>query len=149
MEINKSINTSIITDNNLSILDLFRGEKIITNIDDIKTNTSKFVIFNDCLRYLKNADLKRLLSMLEKNNIHFLNITSNIEEVIYTPYLIVYTSGSIQVEGDTVSVLKEEKILKRLGFRLPFIFDVSLQLNYYGLLNSVSFEAKGLVDKLW
>ena len=55
----------------------------------------------------------------------------------------------MQVEGPVVSVLKEEKILKNLGFSLPFIYDLSLQLNYYGLIDSIYLDEKVLVDKLW
>lgn len=149
MKIDKNINMAIITDNNLSVLKQFANETIISDINDIKANESKYVVFNDSIRYLKKKDQLKLFERLNKSGVHFAIITSNIEEVIYVPYLVVYTDDKVQIEGPLISVLKEEKILKRLGFGLPFVFDVSLQLNYYGLLDTTYLDAKGLVDKLW
>ena len=149
MNINKNINTTIITDNNLEVLKYFKGEVIVTNPLNLKLVNSSFVVLNDVLRYLKEKDVHLFLKKLEDNNIHFVNITSKIEEVLYSQKLIVYTDNKVQVEGPVVSVLKEEKILKNLGFSLPFIYDLSLQLNYYGLIDSIYLDEKVLVDKLW
>lgn len=149
MVINHNINTTILTDNNLEILSLLNGEDIISNLDDLKKIKSSFVVFNDVLRDLKEKDFLKLMNLLERNNIHFINITSNIEEALYAQKLMVYVGGKVEIEGATVSVLKEEKILKRLGFSLPFVVDLSLQLNYYNLIDAVFLDERLLVDKLW
>lgn len=149
MVINHNINTTILTDNNLEILSLLNGEDIISSLDDLKKIKSSFVVFNDVLRDLKEKDFLKLMNLLERNNIHFINITSNIEEALYAQKLMVYVGGKVEIEGATVSVLKEEKILKRLGFSLPFVVDLSLQLNYYNLIDAVFLDERLLVDKLW
>ncbi len=149
MNINKSINTTIITDNNVKVLDYFKGENIVTNPLNLKLVDSDFVVLNDVLRYLKDSDVQIFLKKLEDKNIHFVNITSKIEEALYAQRLIVYTDDKVQIEGPVISVLKEERILKKLGFGLPFIYDLSLQLNYYGLIDSIYLDEKALVDKLW
>ncbi len=149
MNINRNINTTIITDNNLQVLEHFQGDKIISFPMNLKLIDSDFVVFNDVLRYLKESDLQKLLKKLENNNIHFVNITSRVEEALYSQRMIVYTENKVQIEGPVVSVLKEEGILKKLGFALPFIYDLSLQLNYYGLIDSIYLDEKVLVDKLW
>ncbi len=149
MNINKSINTTIITDNNVKVLEYFKGENIVSNPLNLKLVDSDFVVLNDVLRYLKDSDVQIFLKKLESKNIHFVNITSKIEEVLYAQRLIVYTDDKVQIEGPVISVLKEERILKKLGFGLPFIYDLSLQLNYYGLIDSIYLDEKVLVDKLW
>lgn len=149
MVINHNINTTILTDNNLEILSLLNGEDIISSLDDLKKIKSSFVVFNDVLRDLKEKDFLKLMNLLERNNIHFINITSNIEDALYAQKLMVYVGGKVEIEGATVSVLKEEKILKRLGFSLPFVVDLSLQLNYYNLIDAVFLDERLLVDKLW
>jgi hypothetical protein len=53
------------------------------------------------------------------------------------------------LEGSTLSVLKEEKLLKRLGYKLPFVVDLSLQLNAYNLIDSIFLDEEVLVNKLW
>ena len=149
MKIDKSINTSIITDDNLFVLDNLKGEKVINKLEDLKDLKSSFVVFNDFLRVLNNHEKEILLSNMEKKKIHFVNITSNMEECLLTPVLKVVYHKRVMLEGNTVSVLKEEKILKRLGYQLPFVVDLSLQLNAYNLIDSVFLDEKVLVDKLW
>lgn len=149
MNINKNINTTIITDNNLKVLEFFADDKVISDPMSLKLVDSGFVVFNDVLRYLKDSDVQIFLNKLEKNNVHFVNITSKTEEILYSQRLIVFTEGKVQIEGPVISVLKEEGILKRLGFSLPFIYDLSLQLNYYGIIDSIYLDEKVLVDKLW
>ena len=53
------------------------------------------------------------------------------------------------MEGDILSCLKEEKLIKRLGFKLPFMFDLSLQLNYYEVLDNVYLDKDKMIEKIW
>lgn len=149
MKINRNINTTIITDNNIELLKEFKNELIISNIDDIKTINTDFIVFNDVIRYLKQKDKEKLFSRLEEKDIHYVNITSDIEEALNSHKLIIINNNKIVIEGCTISVLKEEKILKRLGIKLPFVVDLSLQLNYYGLINSMYLDEEVMVNKLW
>ena len=149
MKINRNINTTIITDNNIELLKEFKNELIISNIDDIKTINTDFIVFNDVIRYLKQKDKEKLFSRLEEKDIHYVNITSDVEETLNSHKLIIINNNKIVIEGCTISVLKEEKILKRLGIKLPFVVDLSLQLNYYGLINSMYLDEEVMVNKLW
>ena len=53
------------------------------------------------------------------------------------------------MEGSKEGVLKEEKILKRIGFGLPFVVDLSVQLKLYKVLDKVYFDMESLVKDLW
>ena len=53
------------------------------------------------------------------------------------------------MEGEVLSCLKEEKLLKRLGYKLPFIYDLSLQLNYYEVINKIYLDNKSLEEAVW
>ena len=55
----------------------------------------------------------------------------------------------ILMEGSTISVLKEEKILRRLGFSLPFFVDLSLNLQSYDLIHDIFLDRKELTEQLW
>ena len=149
MKVNRNINTSIICDDNLFVLNEFKGEVIINKLDDLNDLKTSFIVFNDFLRLLNNKEKDILLSNLEKKNIHFVNVTSNIEDVLYASELKVVYHNKVMLEGSTLSVLKEEKLLKRLGYKLPFIVDLSLQLNAYNLIDSIFLDEEVLVDKLW
>ena len=149
MKINRNKNTTIVCDDNLFVLSELKNEIVVNKLDDLRNLKSSFIVFNDFLRLLNNHEKEILLSNLEKKNIHFVNITSDIEEALYADELKVVYHNRVMLEGSTVSVLKEEKLLKRLGYKLPFMVDLSLQLNAYNLIDSIFLDEEVLVDKLW
>ena len=60
-----------------------------------------------------------------------------------------YDKDQIIVEGKTLDVLKEEKLLKRLGLSLPFMVELSLLLQDYGLIDHIYLNKESLVNYLW
>lgn len=107
------------------------------------------VIFYNVLNNLKDSDIKKLIQFMSDNNIMYVNLTNNLELTLYTNYLIVCDDEKILAEGNTLDVLKNDKLLKRLGFELPFIVDLSLLLKDYGLINDIYLDKESLVNCLW
>ena len=58
-------------------------------------------------------------------------------------------NGISAIDGKTLDVLKNEKVLKRLGLSLPFYVDLSIQLKLYGLVNKIYLNKEMLVRNLW
>lgn len=146
-----AIDDKIFKDLNLSNTKKYNSQecKIIANVFDIIRSGIKNILFDDLLMYI-HKDLKdKLIEYLKIEKINFINITSDMEEVIYSEYLVVTYNGMIALEGETINVLLEEKILKRLGFNLPFIVDLSIQLKYYGLVDKIYLAQEELVSELW
>ena len=119
--------------------------KIIASICNIK----EVVIFDDVLTFLNQEQKVLVLKYLKDNNITYVNFTSDMEEILYTKYLIVLSGNGVIIEGDTKSVLKEEKIIKHNGFNLPFVVDLSRQLMDYGILDKEYYSIDKLVNELW
>ena len=71
------------------------------------------------------------------------------ENLLDSDYLIILYNKGIAMEGKTLECLKEEKILKRLGFNLPFMVDLSIQLGYYGLLNEIITNERKMIKTIW
>lgn len=143
------------------IFELFHEEKLIhkkdlTKIDELKlkilaslnTNKTVFVIF-DVLTYLDKAFKERLIRYLILNKKRIINYTTDIEETLLLDYLVVLHENKIIMEGKKELVLQEEKILKKLGFNLPFIVELSNGLKYYGVIDKVYFNNEELVNVLW
>ena len=120
--------------------------KIIVIINYV--NDRNFV-FDDVLSYLSEDRKKIIFKTIFDKNVKYYNFTSDIEEVVYSNYLIVLSKDGVAVEGTVKSVLGEEKLLKRLGFSLPVIYDISLQLKSYGLIDKPYVDMKKLVNDLW
>ena len=109
----------------------------------------KKVIFFNILNNLNKNEIEELFRYLKSNNVNFINVTNNIEEVLCTENLIVYVNDKIIAEGNTLELLKEEKLFKRLGFNLPFIINLSTLLKDYNLVNNIYLDKESLVNDLW
>ena len=107
------------------------------------------VIFFNVLNNLSKKELTKLFNYMNDNIIKYVNLTNNLELTLYTNYLIVCDKEKILAEGNTIEVLKNSKLLKRLGFELPFIIDLSLLLNDYNLIKDIYLNKESLVDALW
>lgn len=110
---------------------------------------NKQVIFNETLYGLKLDEKMKIFKLLKKQNISYINVTSNVEDATYSDYIFVYDGNKLVLEGNRNEVLKEEKTLKRLGYGLPFVVDLSIQLNYYDIFNKVYYDLDELVRALW
>jgi hypothetical protein len=129
--------------------DLFIEDKLYLKIIIFITKLKSKFIFDDVLTYISDKNKKIIFKYLINKNIKFINFTSDIEEVLFTNYLIVLSNDQVALEGKTSIVLKEEKLLKRLGFSLPVIYDLSLQLKAYGIIDNVYYDVDKLVHELW
>ena len=118
-------------------------EELISNF------INKTIVFNETWHILNNKQKGKIMELLKLRNVNFINITSNIEDALFCDYIYVYDKDNIVMEGSKDAVLKEEKILKRLGYGLPFVIDLSLQLNYYNILDEVYYDMESLVHDLW
>jgi len=110
---------------------------------------NKRLIFKNSLYGLKKEEKKEIINLLAKQNINFVNVTCDVEESLLSDYIIVYDEDKKVLEGNMESVLRNEKVLKKLGFGIPFVVDLSIQLNYYDVLKKVYFDLNELVGVLW
>ncbi len=109
----------------------------------------KKVIFFNVLNNLKDEELDKLFNFIRENNILFINYTNNMELVLRTSYLMIYNGNDILAEGPTLEILKNDKLIKRLGFDEPFIVDLSLLLKGYGLISEIYSDKESLKRALW
>lgn len=109
----------------------------------------RFLFLDDILFDFSNREKKELFSFLQKREITTFYVTSNLEDALLFSYILVMGHEGILMEGSAMAVLKEEKILKRLGFSLPFFLDLSLQLKSYDLIHDIYLNPKELTENLW
>lgn len=124
-------------------------EQVFIKIIAIICNVKDKVVFDDVLTFLNSNQKYLILKYIKENNIIFYNFTSDIDEVLFTKYLIVLSIDGVLIEGSTKSVLKEEKIIKHNGFSLPFVVELSLRLIDYGIIEKEYYSVEKLVDALW
>ena len=118
---------------------------IILNILD----KNKYLVLDNILCYLSNNHSKKIYSYSKKNKVTIVNISSSLDNALHSEYLVCLYNGKIAMEGPVMSCLKEERLLKRLGFKLPFMYDLSLQLNYYEVLDDIYLDFKDMESAIW
>lgn len=157
MEFSEGVNYTILVYNaNKAFLENFESYKVLDTMDgfdaikmQVEVFLSKRIVFNEIWYYLSKEEKSELLEILKRRNVSFVNITSNVEDVIYSDYVIVYDNDKKILEGNKEMVLRNEKLLKRLGYGIPFVVDLSIQLNYYDIFDTVYYDMDKLTEALW
>ena len=157
MEFSEGVNYTILVNNaNKAFFENFESYKILDTMDgfdaikmQVEVFLSKRIVFNEIWYYLSKEEKSELLEILKRRNVSFVNITSNVEDVIYSDYVIVYDDDKKILEGNKEMVLRNEKLLKRLGYGIPFVVDLSIQLNYYDIFDTVYYDMDKLTEALW
>ena len=128
---------------------LSKKEKVLIKILSYAITCPSYIAIDDLLCCLDIRTKILLLNYLNSKNILLINITSDLEEVLYTDYVMCLYNGISAIDWKSLDVLQEEKILKRLGFSLPFMVDLSIQLKLYGLINKIYLNKEAMVKNLW
>lgn len=147
----KETNVTIISTNlNKSLIKSYKDYQVIEGDFKYKDliKYKKIILFNN-INNLSEINLNNLFKFIKKNNICFIVCTNNLEISLYTDYLVVCDKENILAEGKTLEVLKNDRLLKRLGFELPFYIDLSILLKEYGLINELYLTKESLAGKLW
>ena len=148
---NIATNVTIVSTNiNRELLNNYKDYYVIDKSFTIEELLKyKKIIFFNVFANIEEKKIKEIYDILEKNNILYINVTNNMEEVLYTKYLKVYDKDKVLIEGTTIDVLKEDKLLKRIGLAMPFIVELSLYLKDYALINKIYLDKESLVGDLW
>ena len=126
----------------------FYQKKLLILCSSLYLN-SKIIFIDNLFSFFKQEDIKKFREYFSKCNITVVVVSTNIEEALNYDYMIVLSNGVVAIEGKTLQVLKEERLLKRLGTGIPFYVDISIQLKYYNLLDKIYVNKEDLKEKLW
>lgn len=124
-------------------------EKIKLSILKGILSNKEYVSFDNILVYLDKKEKEYIIKYLKDNSIKFIIVSNDLSDLFYTDETYILNDGKIIAHGASNKILLEEKLLKRLGFTLPFMVDLSLQLKDYNLIKDIYLDKEMLVDKLW
>lgn len=123
--------------------------KVLKMINKALLTKPALILIDDLFIYLNEEDKKEIMEKFKKTGTNLVCVVSNIEETLLFEYILVLKNKKIVLEGETSSVLNEEKLMKKLGLSLPFVTDLSLQLGYYDLVDKLYLDQDELVNALW
>ena len=134
---------------NKSIDKLSLSDKTLIKILSIAVTKPDYIALDNILNNLVYKTKIILLNYLMEQGITLINVTSNMEDLLFTDYTLCLYKKIIAIYGKTMEVIKNEKVLKRIGFNLPFIYDLSIQLKLYGLIKKETVNEEKLVNEVW
>lgn len=128
---------------------LSRGEKQLINFVSYVIDKPKVLIADDCFNMLDNIMSKRIYSYIRNlcnEGMIFINLVSNKEDLLYGDKNIIL--------GEETKVLTKEELynttlLRKIGYDLPFILDLSNKLKYYNVIDKIYLNISKLVNTLW
>lgn len=112
----------------------------------------KMIVIDNVMSLLDEKDKKLVFKVLKEYKKHggiVINFTNDIEETLEGDKIIIINDKKVICEGKTLSVLNEEKLLKRLGLGLPFIVELNKYFMDYGMINKYYLNDEKLVGALW
>lgn len=119
--------------------------------DESNFNNDKIKIFfiDDIFIYITKKEKEKFIKKARKYNKKIVFSTSNPEEILYASYIYLLNDCKIKLEGNIKDVLKNEKVIKELGLKNPFLVDLSIQLIHYDLINKIYTNKKELIKDIW
>lgn len=109
----------------------------------------KKVVFFNILDNINYLDVSKLFDFLRKKNVNFISITNNSELALLTKYTTIYKDDKIVLEGETLKVMENDSIFRKLGLKIPFMINLSILLKDYGVINEIVTDMDSLRDMLW
>ena len=132
--------------------DLNCNQKQLVSIASALTHEPEILILDDALVMLDPKEKEKILDILKelkKKGITIVNITHDIEDTLISDEIIVMNEGKIVLKGSRDLIYQEEKTLINLGFKLPFMVELSNRLIFYNLIDHVIYDMKEMVHEVW
>ena len=84
-----------------------------------------------------------------KNNKLIIMTIKDINYSLESDELIVINNKGIVLKGKPIDVLNKDNILNKNGIELPFMYDLSIKLRDYNLVDEIILDQDRMIDKLW
>lgn len=135
---------------NINYDELNNNQLQLANVAAALVINPKVLILDEAFNYIDN-DIKNLIFEILKKlkeKMTIIIVTHNIEDTLISDEIVVLNNG-IVLMGDKDKVYNEEKKLNDLGFKLPFIVELSNRLIFYGLIDRKIYDMEEMVNILW
>lgn len=132
---------------NLNILN--KEEKILIKIISFLIKRPKILAIDNLFLFLQEINKKKIIKYAKEKNIVILLATSDIEDTLFFDKICIVHNRQIIAYEDTDKILKQERLLNKIGYGLPLITDLSTQLQFYGLITKNYKDEQELIGDLW
>lgn len=135
--------------NNIEIKKLNNKDAYLIKILRYLIIEPEFIAIDGILTNVSQEDKIKIFEFVKSKGMTMLNITTDLEDSLFGNKIFVLENFVLILEGSTLSVLKTDTLLKRLGYKLPLAVDLSIELGHYDVLKKVFMGDEKLVNELW
>lgn len=129
------------------------GEKQLVSLAAALITEPKILILDEALTMIDLDIREKIYNILKEINkekgITIINVTQEMDEVLYGDTIIMINDGDLILNGPTKKVLEEERTFNKMGLSLPFMAELSIKLKYYGLVDEIILDMDEMVEKIW
>lgn len=148
-EISKLLDIENLLDRDIN--DLSGGEKRLVSIGILLLKNPPILFLDSPFDMLDSFEKNKIIKLLKKigKDITIIILNNNLEDILFSKKIFILDQGKIVLSGKKEEILKDEKLLKKSGIKLPVMADLSNKLSYYGLLDDTVLDVDKMVDILW
>ena len=134
----------------IDINDMSYFEKIKSLVMFSLLRRPKVLLLDNILDDLSDNEGEELINILKTVGGMTIIISTDSLSLSYLfDYIHIIDKNKVILSGNALDVLKEDSLLNKIGLSLPFMVDLSIKLQYYGLVDDISLDMNRMVDELW
>ena len=137
---------------NKSPNDLNNNQKQIVSLAAALIHDPEILILDESLTYFDPYDKENILKLLvelKEKGMSIIHVTQDIEDTLISDEIVVIDDKKVILKGSKEEVYEEEKLLNKLGYKLPFMVELSNRLKFYDLIDETIYDMQKMVDTLW
>jgi len=127
------------------------NQKMLVDLAAISLIKPKILILDEPFSNMDALEKDKILSLISnlKDNTTIIYFTCNMEDTLIGDEICVIGNNKILLKGNKEEFYDNEKELNQLGFKLPFMVELSNRLKFYNLIDETIYDMQKMVDTLW
>jgi len=134
---------------NKLIKDLSTKEKIYLYLIINILKEKEILLIDNIDNYYSKDEMEKILKVLEEYKHTIIMTITNLNFALKSDYLYIINNGQILLQGSPNNVLEKDNIINKIGLDLPFMYDLSIKLKDYNLIDNIELDMEKLVNLLW
>ena len=128
------------------------GQKQLVILASVLVMKPDLLLMDEALSMLDMDQKNKVISLLkcyQEGGMTILSTTQDVEDCLLGNDIALLQKGKLILYGPVNEIVQEETLFASVGLQLPFMADLSIKLQYYGLLDHVILDMDKMVDTLW
>ena len=109
----------------------------------------EILLIDNIDNYYTKEEMINIIKILNTYKHTIIMTITNLDYSINSNYLYIIKKGKIVLSGTPNYVLQNDNIINKVGLDLPFMYDISVKLQDYNLIDDIELDIDRMVNILW